>query len=99
MNNQFGGHEVMIATNPSVLQGLDAGGPAWTLPFGRRSLCERESGIKADRGTSAKSYISRQPISPMCWLPNSSANPSTRNCCCLAFGSRSGEGYMSPICT
>jgi hypothetical protein len=24
MNNQFGGHEGMIATNPSVLQGLDA---------------------------------------------------------------------------
>jgi hypothetical protein len=25
MNNQFGDHEGMIATNPSVLQGLDAG--------------------------------------------------------------------------
>jgi hypothetical protein len=24
MNNQFGGHEGMIATNPSVVQGLDA---------------------------------------------------------------------------
>jgi hypothetical protein len=30
MNNQFG-HEGMIATNPSVLQGLDAGGTSWSL--------------------------------------------------------------------
>jgi hypothetical protein len=51
MNNQFGGHEGMIATNPSVLQELDAGGTSWNL---------------------------------------------AGNCCCLAFGSRWGEGYMSP---
>ena len=31
MNNQFGGHERIIATNPSVLQGLDAGGTSWKL--------------------------------------------------------------------
>jgi hypothetical protein len=31
MNNQFGGREGMIATNPSVLQGLDAGGTSWNL--------------------------------------------------------------------
>jgi hypothetical protein len=31
MNNQFGGHEGMIATNPRVLQGLDAGGTSWSL--------------------------------------------------------------------
>jgi hypothetical protein len=29
MNNQFGGHEGIIATNPSVLQGLDACGTRW----------------------------------------------------------------------
>jgi hypothetical protein len=29
MNNQFGGHEGMIATVPSVLQGLDVCGTRW----------------------------------------------------------------------
>lgn len=29
INDQFGGHEGMIATNPSVLQGLDACGTRW----------------------------------------------------------------------
>jgi hypothetical protein len=33
MNNQFGGHEGMITTNPRVLQGLDACATSWNLAF------------------------------------------------------------------
>jgi hypothetical protein len=31
MNSHFGGHEGMIATNPSVPQGLDACAISWNL--------------------------------------------------------------------
>jgi hypothetical protein len=31
MNNRFSGHESIIATNPSILQALDAGGTSWKL--------------------------------------------------------------------
>jgi hypothetical protein len=45
----------------------------------------------------AKSYISRKPVSPMCWLPNSSANPSTRNCC-VAAGGGGVDGHRALGC-
>jgi len=31
MNNQFGGHEGMIATNPSIPHGLNACATGWNL--------------------------------------------------------------------
>jgi hypothetical protein len=49
MNNQFGGHEGMIATNPSVLQGLDAGGTQLEpcrLVDDRWSVTERSQAIE-----------------------------------------------------